>query len=295
MQMQEGWLDPGIFHRALLTGLTPGATYYYRFGSDKLGFSDEFSFRAAPEVGPHTEFRGLMMADCGQAEPDGSMEQSEMAPSLDTVRWMLRDTRENDYALIGHFGDISYARGHVSQWDRCELQPSRLPAFPMPRESLSQPEACLPQRPTPQTGVGAHANSNAAMHLAAGTAPAPGAHLSVSRRRRTGPGWSRLGPGLHVWRTECRGGHSGPAHSPLRRHMHAARSTARGRLCGLLVGIKHRTRPHRGASASLLAHPAAPIHHNIQMHPPPILAPGLPLWPRRHLARTSASAAEWSG
>eukprot|EP00892_Ulva_mutabilis_P005414 jgi/Ulvmu1/3244/UM150_0017.1 len=118
----EGWLDPGVFHRALLTGLSPGARYFYRFGSEKLGFSDEFSFRAAPEVGPHTEFRGLMLADCGQAEPDNSMEQSEMAPSLDTVRWMLRDAAEEDYTLVGHFGDISYARGHVTQWDRFHEQ-----------------------------------------------------------------------------------------------------------------------------------------------------------------------------
>lgn len=133
--LQEGWLHPGFFHRALLKGLTPGARYHYRFGSDSLGFSEEFSFLAAPEVGPHTEFRGLMLADCGQAEPDMSMEQSEMSPSLDTVRWMLRDLDEADYALIGHFGDISYARGHVSQWDRCA-----------PRRPLRAPCRCPPRR-----------------------------------------------------------------------------------------------------------------------------------------------------
>ena len=141
LYLQEGWLDPGIFHRALLKGLTPGSRYFYRYGSDRLGFSRELSFRAAPEVGPHTEFRGLMLADCGQAEPDMSLEQSEMAPSLETVRWMLRDTSEEEYTLIGHFGDISYARGHVSQWDRCACPAPMHPSPPIAGEQNCWPHA----------------------------------------------------------------------------------------------------------------------------------------------------------
>lgn len=96
-----------------------------------MGFSPIFSFAAAPEVAADTPVSILLIADMGQGEPDGSMEQSEMVPSLDTTRWMIRDAfsgerpEENTpaaYQMIGHFGDISYARGHVSQWDRCAVQ-----------------------------------------------------------------------------------------------------------------------------------------------------------------------------
>ena len=32
--------------------LTPGGKYYYRFGDDAYGWSDEFTFNAAPVPGP---------------------------------------------------------------------------------------------------------------------------------------------------------------------------------------------------------------------------------------------------
>lgn len=75
--------------------------------------------RSAPRVGPHSEARIIALADMGQAELDGSDEQSEMRPSANTTRLMLRDAAAGEYSLVAHFGDISYARGHVSQWDRC--------------------------------------------------------------------------------------------------------------------------------------------------------------------------------
>ena len=93
-----------------------------------MGLSQVFAFTAAPEVSADTSVSVLLIADMGQGEPDGSMEQSEMVPSLDTTQWMIHDAfggQDPDqnpaaqYQLVGHFGDISYARGHVSQWDRC--------------------------------------------------------------------------------------------------------------------------------------------------------------------------------
>jgi acid phosphatase type 7 len=95
-----------------------------------VGLSQTFSFRAAPEVSADTSVSILLIADMGQGEPDGSMEQSEMVPSLDTTRWMIRDAFAGEqpedntpalYQMVAHFGDISYARGHVSQWDRCAI------------------------------------------------------------------------------------------------------------------------------------------------------------------------------
>lgn len=49
------------------------------------GFSPEASFRAAPAVGPGTSVKVLVVADLGQGELDGSMEQSEMLPSINTT------------------------------------------------------------------------------------------------------------------------------------------------------------------------------------------------------------------
>jgi hypothetical protein len=52
-----------------------------------------------------------MVADLGQAELDGSMEQAQMAPSLNTTRLMMRDVESgSDYHLLMHSGDISYGR-----------------------------------------------------------------------------------------------------------------------------------------------------------------------------------------
>lgn len=117
--MQEGWLDPGIFHYGLVTGLAPFTRCFYKFGSDATGWSDEFSFLSAPEVGPHVEVKILALADMGQGEVDGSNEQSEMRPSLNTSALLLADSYRDTYSLVVHHGDISYARGYTTQWDRC--------------------------------------------------------------------------------------------------------------------------------------------------------------------------------
>lgn len=72
------------------------------------GFSHEASFLAAPAVGPETHVKFLAIADMGQAEIDGSNEQSEMMPALNTT--MLMTAEADDKQLLIHNGDISYAR-----------------------------------------------------------------------------------------------------------------------------------------------------------------------------------------
>ena len=72
------------------------------------GFSQEASFLAAPIVGPHTHVKFLAIADMGQAEVDGSNEESEMIPALNTTRLMIAEA--DDKQLLIHNGDISYAR-----------------------------------------------------------------------------------------------------------------------------------------------------------------------------------------
>lgn len=111
-----GWMQPGHFHSAVMTGLVPGVRYYYRFGDDSLmAWSDEYSFVMPPAADPGAEVRFFAFGDMGQAEVDGSMEQSQMLPSLNTTRLMLAEAA--DKTLVMHIGDISYARGYVSQWD----------------------------------------------------------------------------------------------------------------------------------------------------------------------------------
>lgn len=122
--LQKGWLPPGQFHYALLSGLTPAHRYYYRFGADPTGFSQEFSFLAPPASDSSSEVKVIVLADMGQAELDGSDEQSEMVPSGNTTRLMIAEASSGEYSLVAHFGDISYARGHVSQWDRCDAPPA---------------------------------------------------------------------------------------------------------------------------------------------------------------------------
>ena len=52
-----GYRDPGLLHRANLTGLQPGSTYYYTCGDDQFGWSQEFSFKAASPADPDTTTR----------------------------------------------------------------------------------------------------------------------------------------------------------------------------------------------------------------------------------------------
>ena len=72
------------------------------------GFSAEASFSAAPAVGPESHVKFLAIADMGQAEIDGSNEESETIPALNTTRLMI--TEAADKQLLIHNGDISYAR-----------------------------------------------------------------------------------------------------------------------------------------------------------------------------------------
>jgi hypothetical protein len=59
----QGWMSPHIWQYALLTGLKPATVYYYVFGSDAGGWSDERSFLSAPLPGPNTPVNIFAVAD----------------------------------------------------------------------------------------------------------------------------------------------------------------------------------------------------------------------------------------
>ena len=52
-----GYRDPGFLHKAQLTDLQPGLTYYYTCGDQQYGWSQEFSFTAALAADPKATVR----------------------------------------------------------------------------------------------------------------------------------------------------------------------------------------------------------------------------------------------
>eukprot|EP00051_Salpingoeca_urceolata_P004281 m.63959 g.63959 ORF g.63959 m.63959 type:complete len:569 (+) comp13519_c0_seq1:60-1766(+) len=127
-----GFRDPGMFLSAVMDvshlrakvrhGARPASSntmVYYSFGSDSTGFSEVRSFQLPP--GPGEPAKIVAFGDLGQFEPDGMIQEEDMPPSLNTTRTItaLDPTTQN---LILHIGDISYARGYVSQWEHFHNQ-----------------------------------------------------------------------------------------------------------------------------------------------------------------------------
>ena len=79
------------------------------FIAQNYGFSKERTFFAAPPVGYHTSVNLLAIADLGQAEEDQSKEPLQYIASLQTTEWLRQELVDEDYQLLIHNGDISYA------------------------------------------------------------------------------------------------------------------------------------------------------------------------------------------
>lgn len=110
-----GWFEPGYIHTAVLSGLKPGTTYFYRFGNERVK-SDVFTFRTSK---PEAAIRVLAFGDMGQADPDGTNQahdSADLVASLNTTARVFEEV-EGGANLVLHVGDISYARGYASQWD----------------------------------------------------------------------------------------------------------------------------------------------------------------------------------
>lgn len=125
----SGWAEPGWLHGAVMAGLQPGQRYYYRYGDlsadDEGAWSGEETFVAPPAPGSGATVTLLAVADLGQAEVDGSMEASEMVPSLATAARLAAEVDAGAQLLV-HNGDIS-----------CELP-------------LATPPPCPARTPLPQ-------------------------------------------------------------------------------------------------------------------------------------------------
>ncbi|RLN02479.1 hypothetical protein BBJ28_00012813 [Nothophytophthora sp. Chile5] len=104
---QQWFRDPGNMHTVILTKLQLGTRYFYRFGSEKDGWSSVYSFMSRPDPSvKHAKF--LAYADMGV---DGAPAATSTA-----VR-SYQDVVDGYDGFLLHFGDISYARGHAHMWD----------------------------------------------------------------------------------------------------------------------------------------------------------------------------------
>jgi hypothetical protein len=116
-----GYRDPGLLHKAKLSGLQPGLTYYYVCGDQQFGWSQEFSFRAAMPAFFETTTRVSAFGDMGVAELDDSRQIiSPEQPAINTTR-LLNDYRDETDVVL-HIGDIAYAEGYAATVSSQEIQ-----------------------------------------------------------------------------------------------------------------------------------------------------------------------------
>jgi hypothetical protein len=111
-----GWMDPGLIHDAVLTNLKPNQKYYYIYGDSAYSWSSESSFVAAPVPGDNINI--IAFGDMGKGEEDGSSCHWDEKPALNTTNNIAKELSELQYNAVFHIGDISYAVGYASQWDK---------------------------------------------------------------------------------------------------------------------------------------------------------------------------------
>lgn len=61
-----GLYKSGVFHHATMTGLKANTEYFYRVGDGSSSWSQEYSFRSHPGVGPDVDTTWFVMGDLGQ-------------------------------------------------------------------------------------------------------------------------------------------------------------------------------------------------------------------------------------
>ncbi|KAF8021107.1 hypothetical protein BT93_G1513 [Corymbia citriodora subsp. variegata] len=129
-----GWRDPGFIHISFLKELWPNCKYYYQLGHKLFNSSyiwkQKYRFRASPYPGQNSLQRVVIFGDMGKDEVDGSNGYFNFQHgSLNTTYQLLKDLDHIDIAF--HIEDISYAIGHLSQWDQfiAQVEPiaSRFP------------------------------------------------------------------------------------------------------------------------------------------------------------------------
>jgi len=111
-----GFVNPGFFYDAWIDGVEAGEHYYYSVGNDEHGWSAEFSFKGPGSVDPHGELFAVMLADMGVTYEDGSRYHWMEIDARNTTDHMIALTNQTDIVL--HAGDLCYATGYESKWDK---------------------------------------------------------------------------------------------------------------------------------------------------------------------------------
>lgn len=120
-----GWV--GSIHSAVMTGLKPATTYYYRVGDASGGWSDIVSFNTLPaNAGTAARpLRVLQVGDMGYADA-----------SNQTIATITAEVEKGTVDLLLHVGDVGYADGFESHADVFfrKIQPfaSRVPVMLTP-------------------------------------------------------------------------------------------------------------------------------------------------------------------
>jgi Icc-related predicted phosphoesterase len=114
--------DSGHIHKVKLTGLKPGTVYYYVCGDLSNGpFSDERSFKSAPDSSSMSKIKFVAWGDPGQTE-------NSLFAGLEALK------QNPDMIFIP--GDISYADEDESRWDSWgrmfEFVTARFPTMVIP-------------------------------------------------------------------------------------------------------------------------------------------------------------------
>ncbi|XP_062111438.1 probable inactive purple acid phosphatase 1 [Humulus lupulus] len=116
-----GWRDPGFIHTSFLKELWPNTMYFYKLGHKKCDgsyvWSREYHFRSPPYPGQNSIQRVVIFGDLGKDEVDGSNEYNNYQHgSLNTTNQLVQDLENYDIVFL--IGDICYANGYLSQWDK---------------------------------------------------------------------------------------------------------------------------------------------------------------------------------
>ena len=102
-------IDESIIHSSLLTGLTPGAKYYYTCGNDEYR-SDEYNFKTQAEN--VTSFKFICVSDQQKSFPFDCPDYSQFQ---NYVKKILKENPDTAFILTG--GDNTDCGQHEVQWN----------------------------------------------------------------------------------------------------------------------------------------------------------------------------------
>ncbi|DBA02716.1 TPA: hypothetical protein N0F65_010541, partial [Lagenidium giganteum] len=116
----QRYRDPGIMYNAVMSGLVPGETYYYRVGDLDGVTSEVFKARMPPAPGLQDDVASFFVyGDLGDwnIKPSGPAPPGRTGTTIDLIRQDMDEPGAN-YVAIMHDGDISYALGRTYLWDQ---------------------------------------------------------------------------------------------------------------------------------------------------------------------------------